>query len=263
MPRRTGWSDVLQGWLADHHCPNEGSATFRTAESAAGRPAKRRSQTIRSPHGVSMHASEEGVQEPRRRQPRSRHRHEAEDEVNPPEQGEPEPVGTGSVAAVDRQEDRDEQDGDRQREQGVTQVSEGDFRAAKATPADRTISSRVPIEKRGRLMAVTGKVRRGVGEGRLASASSLKGGRRKGVGRRSSLTPPRGPRKDGRLPQHTDRWGDDQRGDPMQRVTQDDAPPPVRPRAIRPLWVAALVAGGILSCWATFRVEQRLSRHCR
>jgi hypothetical protein len=41
--------------------------------------------------------------------------------------------------------------------------------------------------------------------------------------------------------------------------TQDHSPPPVRPRAIRPLWVAALVAGGVLSCWATFRVEQRLT----
>ena len=41
--------------------------------------------------------------------------------------------------------------------------------------------------------------------------------------------------------------------------TQDDAPSAVRPRLIRPLWVAALVAGGILSFWATFRIEQRLS----
>jgi hypothetical protein len=40
---------------------------------------------------------------------------------------------------------------------------------------------------------------------------------------------------------------------------QDGVNPRLGPRAIRPLWVAALVAGGILSCWATFRIEQRLS----
>lgn len=45
----------------------------------------------------------------------------------------------------------------------------------------------------------------------------------------------------------------------MQRRDRDVAPRPSRPRAIRPLWVAALVAGGILSCWATFRIERRLS----
>ena len=43
------------------------------------------------------------------------------------------------------------------------------------------------------------------------------------------------------------------------KVTPDDSPSPLRQRAIRPLWVAALVSGGILSCWATFRIEQRLS----
>src|SRR5947209_11085725 len=32
-----------------------------------------------------------------------------------------------------------------------------------------------------------------------------------------------------------------------------------RPRAIRAAWVAALVAGGGLLCWAAFLVEQRLS----
>ena len=80
---------------------------------------------------------------------------------------------------MDRHEDRDEQDGDRRREQGASQRSEGDFRAAKATPADRTISSRVPSEKWGRLMAVTGK--REVGGSSLASAWSLKGKGRLGL----------------------------------------------------------------------------------
>ena len=155
-----------------------GSNMFKTAQSPAGCSTDRRStyHTV-IPPGVPMpmHPGEEGVQQPRRRQPRGRLRHEAQDEVDPPEQGEPEPVGTGSVAAVDRHEDRDEQDGDRRVNRALAQSSEGDFRAAKATPADRTISSRVPSEKRGRLMAVTGRMRREVCGGRLAPAWTREG----------------------------------------------------------------------------------------
>src|SRR4051812_9821291 len=45
----------------------------------------------------------------------------------------------------------------------------------------------------------------------------------------------------------------------MDEIRDDAIPPHRRPRAIRVAWVAALVAGGVLLCWATFLVEQRLS----
>lgn len=48
------------------------------------------------------------------------------------------------------------------------------------------------------------------------------------------------------------------RADPMTAPPDAD-PPLARPKAARTAWVVALVAGGCLSCWAAFVVEQRLS----
>ena len=47
----------------------------------------------------------------------------------------------------------------------------------------------------------------------------------------------------------------------VARLRSNGPPTPdsPRPRAIRVAWVAALVAGGGLLCWAAFLVEQRLS----
>ena len=64
----------------------------------------------------------------------SRLRHEAEDEIDPPEQGESEPVGTSTVAAMDRQQDRDEQDGDRRREQGARPGVRGGLQGGEGDP---------------------------------------------------------------------------------------------------------------------------------